>query len=792
MNKVKRIAVVLTGVLIVCALFFTACGGDPAPDHPDVPAEKTVTRIAITEKPAKTTYLVGETFDKTGMVVTAYYDDGTSAAVTDYKLDKQGALVGGDTTVTVTYGGKVAMLSITVTIEVDEKLHVTDGENKVYTVEAEDLDYSHCVNSNDPDALPNVEIAGNASNMRSIASLSVFGNTFGFAVESDVEAGLTIVMRASAVTRDIDLDLNVDLMWNNSYASSGHILTWKEDYWGWEHAYYTDLTLEKGRNTLTARITTGLAPNIDCFYLIVAPTGEEVLGPGGDVPGEPPVYGTFLDIETDAAQSYTVEAEALDYSDCVSSNNPDETPNFERPSTPTSGDTCVSSLGVKGNRFGMAVSSAADADLSLTMVVSNGNPNDQALDDLMRVTWNGDVLKTAYTLKWEKDRWHHWERVTLSGLKLQKGAENVLDILITDFGAPNFDCFIFEVSPDKVDPAPEPVYATFLNVTDAGSQVYTVEAEALDYSGCVNSNNPDAPPNTETPSTLTSGRLCVSSLGVNGNTFGMTVGSTVSADLSVVLRVSSGTNADQVLDDLLEIKWNGAVLKTATTVAYEDDVWHNWQHVYLNGLMLNAEDNVLSVKVVGGGSPNFDCFYFIVSPTGEETPGPEAGSDEIPAYGTFLSITDGAAATYTVEAEELDYSGCINSNNHAIQPNVERPETVTSGGASVGGLGVTGNRFGFTVNSTVEGTVTLYLVVSSGSGAEQIVDDALEIRWNGEKTATGHTLSWDGKWHQWETVAITGLTLNAGDNVLDITVVGGSPNFDCFRFDVEPQKTADA
>ena len=800
MKKIKLIAIYMLVAAVACALLFTACGEEASNDDPPPTPEKTVSRIAVTEKPAKLTYLIGETFDATGMVVTAYYSDGTSAAVTDYKTDKPGALTGGDTTVTVTYGGKVALLSIVVTIDVEEMLQVTGEESHVYTVEAEDLDYSHCVNSNDPTIVPNVETSGDASNMRSIGSLAVAGNMFGFAVESDVEAELTIVMRASAVTRDIDLDLNMDFMWNNRYEMSGHTLTWRDNFWGWEHAYYTGLTLEKGKNTLSMRITTALAPNIDCFYLIVNPTGEETLGPGGDIdPDNPPAYGTFLEIADAAAQSYKVEAEALDYSACISSNNPEESPNFEQPSAVTSGGLCVSSLGVRGNRFGMSVSSDVAANLSLTVVVSNGNPNDQAIDELLRIAWNGEVQKTNYTLTWEADRWHHWENATIDGLKLKEG-DNVLDILVVANGAPNIDCFIFDVSPatdtpsepDPVEPEPDPVYGTFLEVTAADTAVYTVEAEALDYSGCVSSNNPDAQPNTETPATLTSGRLCVSSLGVNGNAFGMTVSSTVEADLSIVLRVSSGTNADQVLDELLEIKWNGRKLATETTIAYEDDVWHNWQHVYLNNLKLKSEDNHLNIKVVGGGSPNFDCFYVIVNPTGSEVLGPSVGSDEPPAYETFLQITDASPNTYTVEAEALDYSDCINSNNHAIPPNVEEPGTVTGGGKSVGGLGVAGNRFGMTVGSTVEGTVNLVLVVSSGNGAAQAVDDSLEIRWNGEKLATNHTLAWNGVWHQWEAITITGLTLDAGDNVLDIKVLGSSPNFDCFRFEVNPNGQSDA
>lgn len=73
-----------------------------------------VSSIAITTQPTKTTYTAGETFDPTGMVVTATYNSGTSAAVTNYTYAPNTALETTDTTITVTFGEKTATQSITV------------------------------------------------------------------------------------------------------------------------------------------------------------------------------------------------------------------------------------------------------------------------------------------------------------------------------------------------------------------------------------------------------------------------------------------------------------------------------------------------------------------------------------------------------------------------------------------------------------------------------------------------------------------------------------------------------
>lgn len=76
---------------------------------------KTVTGIEITTPPTKTTYVEGQTFSTSGMVVTAYYDDLSSAPVTGYTVSKTTALTTSDTEITITYKGFTDTVSITVT-----------------------------------------------------------------------------------------------------------------------------------------------------------------------------------------------------------------------------------------------------------------------------------------------------------------------------------------------------------------------------------------------------------------------------------------------------------------------------------------------------------------------------------------------------------------------------------------------------------------------------------------------------------------------------------------------------
>lgn len=85
-------------------------------------AVKALTGITITSAPTKTEYTVGETFDKTGMVVTATYDDGTGAFVMDiskFTVKPAGALTMADTKVKISYteGGVTKTTEQTITVK---------------------------------------------------------------------------------------------------------------------------------------------------------------------------------------------------------------------------------------------------------------------------------------------------------------------------------------------------------------------------------------------------------------------------------------------------------------------------------------------------------------------------------------------------------------------------------------------------------------------------------------------------------------------------------------------------
>ena len=70
--------------------------------YEDVPAV-TLQSIEVTKAPNKKVYIEGESFDPTGMVITAKYSDGTSKEVTGYTISPAGKLDITTTSVTISY-----------------------------------------------------------------------------------------------------------------------------------------------------------------------------------------------------------------------------------------------------------------------------------------------------------------------------------------------------------------------------------------------------------------------------------------------------------------------------------------------------------------------------------------------------------------------------------------------------------------------------------------------------------------------------------------------------------------
>ena len=68
--------------------------------------EKQLTEIKVTNPPSKMNYIEGESFDRTGMVVVAVYNDGSEGKIENYKVVNEQELQLGQTSVTISYTEK--------------------------------------------------------------------------------------------------------------------------------------------------------------------------------------------------------------------------------------------------------------------------------------------------------------------------------------------------------------------------------------------------------------------------------------------------------------------------------------------------------------------------------------------------------------------------------------------------------------------------------------------------------------------------------------------------------------
>lgn len=98
------------------------------------------TGISVEVEPTKTNYVVGETFDPTGMKVVAIYNDTTKKVITDFTIDKTGPLTLEDQFVTVKYEKFEAKVKITVEEESIKGIKVTNMPNKLAYIPGESFD----------------------------------------------------------------------------------------------------------------------------------------------------------------------------------------------------------------------------------------------------------------------------------------------------------------------------------------------------------------------------------------------------------------------------------------------------------------------------------------------------------------------------------------------------------------------------------------------------------------------------------------------------------------------------
>ncbi len=161
-----------------------------------------VESIAVTTPPTKTTYTAFETFDKTGMVVTATYESGETEDVTaDCVVDTTTALKVADTSWTITYGDKQTAQAITVNPK-QVTVPVVSGAGLVYDGSQKEIAYSVAVDAE------YVSVTGetrgkNAKTYTAVASLKDKANTVWASGDGNADVPLSWTIGKATITSGI-------------------------------------------------------------------------------------------------------------------------------------------------------------------------------------------------------------------------------------------------------------------------------------------------------------------------------------------------------------------------------------------------------------------------------------------------------------------------------------------------------------------------------------------------------------------------------------------------------------
>lgn len=112
-------------------------------------ADKYLVSIKVTTAPTKVAYVEGDTFDATGMVVKAVYDDTTEATITSYDVIVADPLTVNDTSVTIKYveNGRTRTVKQEITVDalaLSSIAYTTDPTKVAYSV-GETLDLTGAV-----------------------------------------------------------------------------------------------------------------------------------------------------------------------------------------------------------------------------------------------------------------------------------------------------------------------------------------------------------------------------------------------------------------------------------------------------------------------------------------------------------------------------------------------------------------------------------------------------------------------------------------------------------------------
>lgn len=233
--------------------FFTTKYGSQTMEH-------NLDSIEIATNPTKMDYIVGETFDPTGMVIMAHYSDKVNEAVTDYTIDKTAPLTINDTTVTISFGGK----SVTLTIKIKEAVDFTVTDEGTILKEAEDADWSTLIGDRNG---VGAESNSFSSGGKSIGHISGGYLEYKFNMTQEMNLTVTMVLAKYEAVKVSSLISSITIDGNE--ATYDDITLGRTDGNDWFNMKDCNITCGKlAAGVHSFRVNFKGGPNLDCFKFV--------------------------------------------------------------------------------------------------------------------------------------------------------------------------------------------------------------------------------------------------------------------------------------------------------------------------------------------------------------------------------------------------------------------------------------------------------------------------------------------------------------------------------------------
>ena len=620
---------------------------------------KAETGIAITTPPTATAYVEGQTFDPAGMVVSATYNDGTTAPVTGYTITPDRALATTDITVTVEYEGHTATQAITVAAKVVTDIEITTPPAKVNYIEGQVFEKEGMVVTatyNDGTEAPITDYTVPAEAL----AVGTTAITVTYEGKTATQA-ITVAakkMTGIAITKK---PAKTDYIAGQAFDTEGMIVTAAYDngttapVTGYK---VTPAVLAVGDEFVTIALgdftaqqaVNVVAKTVTRIEITTAPTKTTYIAGEKFDPAGMVVTATYSDNSTGAVAGYTidptgpltldttfvtigyeaktvtqsivvkaditkggtklrVEAEELTFSERQKMDVPENAADAVRITSGLEGVGYLSPSQTDTNSATYTFSSAKAGKFTLRMFMAHGS---YVLDDRMTLIVNDNIVPTGYTFHGlgGSYSWWPWQWVTVENLDLLSGTNSVTFKFISKDNAPNFDRF--EIVVTEYDGAAATIDDITLMDGDCVVQTrqsgsYKVESEWFDYSSC----------------TVTGGKGYVESADAGGGKYvgpafavannkirlhiWVDEAATMSMDLRMALTGGSAVN------DILTCKVNDSSYEWASDTTFTSTSATDWNNIVLGDITLKAGINTVVLETKTATIPNIDYGTFNIT-----------------------------------------------------------------------------------------------------------------------------------------------------------------------------------